>query len=108
MSTPLLKVEGLAVEFGPKPAPVRVVEDVNFSLDAGGCLGIVGESGSGKSVTSLSILRLLPEPAGRIAAGRILFQGLDLLTLPRARIVSQRCNPDQLGDLTTAQPAQFR
>jgi len=86
MSTPLLKVEGLAVEFGPKAAPVRVVEDVSFAIDAGGCLGIVGESGSGKSVTSLSILRLLPEPAGRIAAGRILFQGLDLLSLPRARM----------------------
>jgi len=86
MSSPLLKVEGLAVEFGPKAAPVRVVEDVSFAIDAGGCLGIVGESGSGKSVTSLSILRLLPEPAGRIAAGRILFQGLDLLSLPRARM----------------------
>jgi peptide/nickel transport system ATP-binding protein len=86
MSTPLLKVEGLAVEFGTKAAPVRVVEDVSFSIDAGGCLGIVGESGSGKSVTSLSILRLLPEPAGRIAAGRILFEGLDLLTLPRAQM----------------------
>ncbi|WP_342361785.1 ABC transporter ATP-binding protein [Terrarubrum flagellatum] len=86
MTAPLLKVEGLSIEFGPKAAPLRVVDDVSFSVGAGGCLGIVGESGSGKSMTSLSILRLLPEPPGRIVAGRILFEGEDLLTLPRNRM----------------------
>ncbi|CAN5339892.1 ABC transporter ATP-binding protein [soil metagenome] len=86
MSPPLLKVSGLAVEFGPKSAPIRVVDRVSFSIEAGGCLGIVGESGSGKSMTSLSILRLVPEPPGRIAAGTIEFNGVDLLTLPRSKM----------------------
>ncbi len=61
----LLKVENLAVEFGPKAAPLRVVDGVGFEIQAGGSLGIVGGSGSGKSMTSLSILRLIPEPPGR-------------------------------------------
>ena len=70
MSAPLLKVEDLAVEFGPTGNAVRVVDGVSFEVAAGDCLGIVGESGSGKSVTSLSILRLIPEPPGRIVRGR--------------------------------------
>ncbi|HEY9347376.1 MAG TPA: ABC transporter ATP-binding protein, partial [Inquilinus sp.] len=82
----MLKVENLAVEFGPKAAPLRVVDGVGFEIQAGGSLGIVGESGSGKSMTSLSILRLIPEPPGRIAQGRILFNGTDLLALPRAKM----------------------
>ncbi|OWJ67411.1 ABC transporter ATP-binding protein [Inquilinus limosus] len=86
MTAPLLKVEDLAVEFGPKAAPLRVVDGVGFEIQAGGSLGIVGESGSGKSMTSLSILRLIPEPPGRIARGRILFNGVDLLALPRAKM----------------------
>ncbi|MGO4724549.1 MULTISPECIES: ABC transporter ATP-binding protein [unclassified Inquilinus] len=86
MTAPLLKVEDLVVEFGPKAAPLRVVDGVGFEIQAGGSLGIVGESGSGKSMTSLSILRLIPEPPGRIAQGRILFEGTDLLALPRARM----------------------
>ncbi|HEY4200843.1 MAG TPA: ABC transporter ATP-binding protein [Devosiaceae bacterium] len=86
MTGPLLKVDGLAVEFGPRSRPLRVVDDVNFSIDAGGAVGIVGESGSGKSITSLSILRLIPEPPGRIAAGRIEFEGVNLLDLPRSRM----------------------
>ncbi|HMG50205.1 MAG TPA: ABC transporter ATP-binding protein [Inquilinus sp.] len=86
MTAPLLKVEDLVVEFGPKAAPLRVVDGVGFEIQAGGSLGIVGESGSGKSMTSLSILRLIPEPPGRIAQGRILFNGVDLLALPRAKM----------------------
>ncbi len=60
MSAPLLKIEGLCVEFGPVANPIRVVDDVSFEVEAGGSVGIVGESGSGKSMTSLSILRLIP------------------------------------------------
>jgi peptide/nickel transport system ATP-binding protein len=82
MSDPLLKVRDLAVEFGPKGAATRVVDGVSFDLEAGGCVGIVGESGSGKSMTSLSLLRLIPEPPGRIAEGTIEFEGRDLLKLP--------------------------
>ena len=62
------------------------MDGVSFEIEAGGSVGIVGESGSGKSVTSLSILRLLPEPPGRIAGGRVLFQGVNLFDLPRNRM----------------------
>ncbi len=82
MSEPLLSVENLAVEF----ASARVVDGVSFSVGVGEAVGIVGESGSGKSVTSLSILRLIPSPPGRVASGRIVFQGADLLDLPIARM----------------------
>jgi oligopeptide/dipeptide ABC transporter ATP-binding protein len=81
--TPLLKVENLRVEFGSPASPVVVVDDVSFEIEAGGAVGIVGESGSGKSITSLSIMRLVPELC-RISAGRVLFEGTDLLKLPLA------------------------
>jgi peptide/nickel transport system ATP-binding protein len=86
MSVPLLKVENLTVEFGPKGNPVRAVNGVSFEIEAGGAVGVVGESGSGKSITSLSILRLIPEPPGRIVEGRIELNGTDLLKLPRAKM----------------------
>ncbi len=60
MTAPLLEVEGLTVEFGAPARPLRVVDDVSFSVQPGEALGIVGECGSGKSITSLSILRLVP------------------------------------------------
>jgi len=74
---PLLDVQHLTVRFGQTTA----VEDVSFQIARGETLGLVGESGSGKSVTAFSILRLL-QPPGRVAAGHILFEGRDLLTLP--------------------------
>ena len=83
MTAPLLKVENLSVEFGPRSMPIRVVDGVSFSVAAGAAVGIVGESGSGKSMTSLSILRLIPDPPGRIVSGRVELNGVDLLTLPR-------------------------
>ncbi|GGA40315.1 ABC transporter ATP-binding protein [Pelagibacterium lentulum] len=82
MTTPLLRVEDLVVEFGPKSAPIRVLEKVNFEMMSGSSIGIVGESGSGKSMTSLAIMRLIPEPAGRVS-GRIEFDGRNLLDLPK-------------------------
>ncbi|MEZ5860621.1 MAG: ABC transporter ATP-binding protein [Geminicoccaceae bacterium] len=85
MSALLLEVRGLTVEFGPTERPLRVVDDINFDVKAGEALGIVGESGSGKSMTSLSILRLVPEPPGRVS-GEIRFEGTDLMTLPRSRM----------------------
>lgn len=78
---PLLRVEHLAVSFATENGRFRVVDDVSFSLAAGQTLGLVGESGCGKSVTALSLLGLLPRPAGEVVAGRALFQGQDLLTL---------------------------
>ena len=78
--TPLLDVQGLTVVFDG-PSPVTAVDDVSFQLAPGETLGLVGESGSGKSVTAFSIVRLVQSP-GRIAGGRILFEGRDLLALP--------------------------
>ncbi|HKN10731.1 MAG TPA: ABC transporter ATP-binding protein [Pseudomonadota bacterium] len=75
---PLLDVENLQTHFGTPDGVVRAVEGLSFHIDAGETVGIVGESGCGKSVTSMSILRLIQEPPGKIA-GSIRFQGRDLL-----------------------------
>jgi peptide/nickel transport system permease protein len=78
---PVLAVEGLSVEFITDAGPVTVIEDVGFEVNKGEVLGIVGESGSGKTVTSLSIMRLIPSPPGRIIEGSVRFEGQELLTL---------------------------
>ncbi|HEY2904358.1 MAG TPA: ABC transporter ATP-binding protein [Vicinamibacterales bacterium] len=80
MSEPLLAVEHLTTVFDMRSGPAPAVDDVSFEIRAGETLGLVGESGSGKSVTALSIMRLVQRP-GRISAGRIRFNGRDLLTL---------------------------
>jgi oligopeptide/dipeptide ABC transporter ATP-binding protein len=76
---PLLQVDGLKTYFRTPRGPARAVDGVSFALDRGQTLAIVGESGCGKSMTALSILQLVPEPAGYIDGGRILFDGVDLL-----------------------------
>ena len=76
----LLEVQNLQTHFGTIDGVVRAVEGLSFHIEAGETVAIVGESGCGKSVTSMSILRLIAEPPGRIA-GKILFQGRDLLAL---------------------------
>ena len=81
MSDTLLKVENLRTVFDVRPAPVVAVNDVSFEIRKGETLGLVGESGSGKSVTAFSLIRLVQEP-GQVVAGRVLFQGKDLLALP--------------------------
>ena len=78
----LLEVDNLVTEFATDEGLVRAVDGVSFSVDPGATVGIVGESGCGKSVTALSIMRLLPQPMGRIAGGEIRFQGRDLAQLP--------------------------
>ena len=78
--TRLLSVEHLTTGFDIDGRFVPAVIDVSFDVDAGETLCLVGESGSGKSVTALSIMRLV-QPPGRIAGGRIIFKGRDLLTL---------------------------
>ena len=75
---PVLSVRGLTTSFDTERGVVRAIEDVSFDVPRGGALGIVGESGCGKSVTSLSVLRLLPESA-RIEHGQVLFHGRDLV-----------------------------
>lgn len=76
---PLLQVEDLKTYFFTKKGIVKAVDGVSFTIKRGEVVGFVGESGCGKSVTSLSILQLVPEPAGRIVGGRVLFEGEDLL-----------------------------
>jgi peptide/nickel transport system ATP-binding protein len=78
----LLEVDNLVTEFATDEGLVRAVDGVSFSVEPGATVGIVGESGCGKSVTALSIMRLLPQPMGRIAGGEIRFQGQDLAQLP--------------------------
>jgi oligopeptide/dipeptide ABC transporter ATP-binding protein len=90
MTAAILDVRGLVTEFHSKRGIVRAVDRVSFSVPRGGAVGVVGESGSGKSVTALSIMRLLSEPTGRIAAGNILFDGQDLATAPQSRMEALR------------------
>jgi len=86
---PLLRVERLTTVFDTPRGAVAAVDDVSFDVRAGETLGLVGESGSGKSVTALSIMRLV-QPPGRIAGGRLLFKGRDLLTLDDRQMQSIR------------------
>ena len=79
MSEPLLQVENLRTYFDTPRGTAKAVDGVSFTLNKGETLAIVGESGCGKSMTALSLLQLVPEPAGFIAGGRVLFEGHDLL-----------------------------
>ncbi|HNU09698.1 MAG TPA: ATP-binding cassette domain-containing protein, partial [Pyrinomonadaceae bacterium] len=78
----ILSVGGLKTYFQTEDGLVKAVDGISFELRKGETLGIVGESGSGKSVTNLSVMRLIPEPPGKIAGGSITFDGIDVLTLP--------------------------
>ncbi|SRR6266516_464296 len=82
----LLEVRDLRTYFETEDGTVKAVDGISFELKRGETLGIVGESGSGKSVTNLSIIRLIPEPQGRIVSGQILFNGEDILSLPREEL----------------------
>jgi len=83
MSTPekILEVKNLETSFFTEEGVVKAVDNVSFDVYKGKTLGIVGESGCGKSVTSLSIMRLIPNPPGRITGGEILYKGTNLLNL---------------------------
>jgi oligopeptide/dipeptide ABC transporter ATP-binding protein len=81
MKEPLLEVRDLQTHFFTDDGVVRAVDGVSFAIEAGETLAVVGESGSGKSVTSLSILRLIADPPGRIVGGSIHFRGRDLAKL---------------------------
>jgi oligopeptide/dipeptide ABC transporter ATP-binding protein len=81
MTQPLLQVEDLRAYVKTPRGVVKAVDGVSFSIDEAKTLAIVGESGCGKSMTALALLQLLPEPAGYIETGRILYRGRDLLDL---------------------------
>ncbi len=91
MST-LLEIQDLKTYFHTDDGVVRSVDGVSLKIEEGTTLGLVGESGCGKSVTSLSILRLIASPPGKIEGGRILFKGKNLVTLPEAEMRSIRGN----------------
>ena len=77
----LLEVKGLKTYFFLDEGTVKAVDGADLMMERGGTLGVVGESGCGKSVSVLSLLRLIPEPPGKIAGGQALFQGRDLLKM---------------------------
>ena len=83
---PLLQVKDLHTEFRTGAGVVRAVDGVSYGVEQGETIAIVGESGSGKSVSALSILRLIPDPPGRITRGEVLFLGRDLMRLSDAQL----------------------
>ena len=83
---PLLDVKDLHTEFRTGAGVVRAVDGVSYAVEQGETVAIVGESGSGKSVSALSILRLIPDPPGRITRGEVIFAGRDLMQLPDAQM----------------------
>ena len=82
----LLEVKNLRTYFETDDGVVKAVDGISFELKRGQTLGIVGESGSGKSVTNLSIIRLIPEPPGKIVSGEVIFNGNDLLLVSNEAI----------------------
>jgi peptide/nickel transport system ATP-binding protein len=89
---PALEIDDLTVCFDTQDGMAVAVDGMSFSVGRQETLGIVGESGCGKSVTALSLLRLVPTPPGRIAGGRVLFEGRDLLALSEAEMREVRGN----------------
>ena len=86
MPEPILSIKNLAVEFKTDDGIVHAVDDISYDVFPGETLGIVGESGSGKSVSTLSILGLIPQPPGRIVSGTAMFKGKDLLKMGKREL----------------------
>ena len=89
---PILEVDGLSTVFFTRNGLVRAVDDLSFSVGRGETLAIVGESGCGKSISALSIMRLVPQPPGRIVAGTVKLEGRDLLAMSEADMRDVRGN----------------
>jgi oligopeptide transport system ATP-binding protein len=89
---PLLSIRDLVVEFSTEDGVVQAVDGVSYDLYPGETLGIVGESGSGKSVSTMSILGLIPQPPGKIVRGEAMFKGTDLLKLSKKALRRVRGN----------------
>ena len=89
---PILQIEDLKTYFFSRDGVTKAVDGVSYSVHRGETLGVVGESGCGKSVTALSILRLVPDPPGRIVGGSIKFNGVDLMSLPARKMQDIRGN----------------
>lgn len=89
---PVLEVRNLQTHFMTRGAVLKAVDDVSFHVGAGETVALVGESGCGKSVTALSLLRLIPDPPGKIVGGTILLEGEDILTKSQTEIEDIRGN----------------
>jgi len=83
---PLLEVKDLEVRFYTKDGEVQAVNGISYTMEQGDTLGLVGESGCGKSVSTMAMLRLIPEPPGKITGGQVLFQGQDLMKMKRTQM----------------------
>jgi oligopeptide/dipeptide ABC transporter ATP-binding protein len=92
MTEALLEIRNLHTYFRTDEGLAKAVNGVDLIVPKGQTLGLVGESGCGKSVTALSIIRLIPDPPGRIVGGEIIFEGLDLLTLTEPKMRAVRGN----------------
>src|ERR1700751_2508228 len=88
----LIQIQDLSVEFQTDDGTVKAVKNISLDIPRGKTVGLVGESGSGKSVTSLSVMRLIPNPPGRITSGEILFENQDLLKIPETQMRKVRGN----------------
>src|ERR1700704_6317548 len=89
---PILSIRDLVVEFATDDGTVHAVDGVTYDVFPGEVLGIVGESGSGKSVSTMSILGLIPQPPGKIVSGEAIFDGRDLLKLKKKELREVRGN----------------
>ncbi len=92
MAAPLLEIKRLSVQFFTHQGIVRALEEVDLAIAAGEIMGLVGETGCGKSVMARTILRLIPEPPGKVSSGEILFKGEDILKLGSRRLREIRGN----------------
>jgi len=92
---PLLSIRNLVVEFRTEDGIVHAVDDISYDVFPGETLGIVGESGSGKSVSTMSILGLIPQPPGRVASGTAIFKGKDLIKMKKREL--RRFRGDELA-----------
>ena len=92
MTENLLSISNLAVAYHTYEGKVRAVNGLNLNVEKGQTVGLVGESGAGKTTTALSIMRLIPSPPGRIESGSIVFDGVDLLSLPESGMMKVRGN----------------
>src|SRR4030042_108718 len=90
MNEIILQVEDLHTSFFTRMGEVKAIDGISFYVRAGETFGIVGESGCGKSVTALSIMRLPPEPGGKIVKGKIFLEGTDLVTLSKKAMRAYR------------------
>ncbi len=92
MSDTLIQIRNLSVDFQTDDGTVNAVKRISFDIPRGKTVGLVGESGSGKSVTSLAIMRLIPNPPGKITSGEIILEGQNLLNLTEAQMRGVRGN----------------